>query len=105
MPDIHRSRNRLPAIPGRGILGPCPTPSTTPGMKPSKPTPQPRPARASGYQHDFAFEFNQRLQTALREGAEPEEAGFRVMAEMADLRRELRDDLSDALLAAEADSR
>jgi len=64
-------------------------------------------AAASGvcerYQHDFAFEFNQRLQTAIREGVEPDEAGYPVMAEMSDVRRDFQDGLSDALLAAEAD--
>jgi hypothetical protein len=49
-------------------------------------------AAASGacerVQSAWAFESNQRLQKALRDGAEPDEAGFQVMAEMVAFRRE-----------------
>ena len=48
--------------------------------------------------NEWAFEFNQRLQRVLREGADPEEAGYRVMAEMADFHRELRASFADSLL-------
>lgn len=54
---------------------------------------------------EWAYEFNQRLQWALRDGADPEEVGYRVMAAMADFNRELRASFADSLLAAEADSR